>query len=299
MFVKLLFIFFIGSLLVGCGKGVTTPPKETSAGGGNSATTRDPIVALTLSASAVNFNQAVTLSWSVPDADSCEVRDANGALLNSGLQGPYTVNAMAYPAAGAYQSFFTLTCTAHGKSFSNRQNLSVNAANDHLIFVTTAVYDGNLGGTAGANSICQNTANTAGLRSGMVWAAVLSVNGNNIHNRINLSLPVRNMKGETVFADGSQFYDQARTLPANPVKYTEAGAIRSAAPAIDVWTGTNTDGDNSTDCNNWTRNDNSNRGQSAFSSSTTSTWTNGNNNEACSLMRSLYCISLPAGTVVN
>ena len=117
------------------------------------------------------------------------------------------------------------------------------------VFVTSDMFRGNLGGLAGADAICQETAEAANL-PGTDWTAWLSDSTGNAIDRI--------PDGQYRLVDGTQVADDKADLtddtgPKVPINLDESGI-----PVADdfVWTGTEPDGTATTDpgnnCNNWT-----------------------------------------------
>lgn len=103
------------------------------------------------------------------------------------------------------------------------------------LFVTSAQYDGNLGGLAGADAKCQGLATTAGL--GGDWRAWLSTSGIAAIDRVPHSgLPFTTLDYKVVALNAADLVDG--TLK-NPIAVDESGALRADAP---VWTATTANG---------------------------------------------------------
>lgn len=96
----------------------------------------------------------------------------------------------------------------------------------HYIFITSTTTNGNLGGIAGGNSICQTRATAASLPG--TWQAVLSSTASgDVASRITITGPLYNMAGQII---------SENTLSSNkyvPVKFNEFGA-KSAAIWVHV-----------------------------------------------------------------
>ena len=110
------------------------------------------------------------------------------------------------------------------------------------IFTTTTHYTGNLGGIAGADTICNNTATAAGL--GGTWKAWLSDSNTNAIDRINDVGPWYLLNGVKAFNNKVNL----TTAPLVALNVNENGETFDN----DVWTGTNVGGTKSGDnCYEW------------------------------------------------
>lgn len=112
------------------------------------------------------------------------------------------------------------------------------------VFVTNAAYTGDLGGLAGGDAKCQESANAAQL--GGTWRAWLSTSTVDAKDRIP-DVEYRLLDLDTVVAtDKADLIDGAVT---NNINLDELGVLR----ATDVWTGTNNDGTgHGGNCDDWT-----------------------------------------------
>jgi hypothetical protein len=125
---------------------------------------------------------------------------------------------------------------------------------DKRVFVTSSFHDGNLGGLAGADAICQLDAMAAGL--GGTYMAWLSAADGWPASRFMQSIGRYVLVNGTVIADS--WADLTDASLDNPLDRTETGAIATApyvcfdAPA--VWSGTYRNGTHATgdNCNDWT-----------------------------------------------
>lgn len=91
----------------------------------------------------------------------------------------------------------------------------------HYIFITSTTSQGDFGGIAGGNSICQTRATAAGLPG--TWLAVLnSTASGSFNTRITLTHPLYNMAGQKL-SDGAW-----SPLKDVPVKFNELAAVSSA-----------------------------------------------------------------------
>lgn len=118
----------------------------------------------------------------------------------------------------------------------------------NIVFATSAVQTGNLGGVTGGDAICNDLAHEA--RLGGTWVAWLSDSTTTAFSR------VENVSGGWVLVDGTPIALSANDLVTQsilaPIARDERGRdIRSAQP--EVWTGTMQDGTQSdADCAHWT-----------------------------------------------
>lgn len=158
---------------------------------------------------------------------------------------------------------------------------------ERIVFVTTALYTGNIGGLAGADARCNTAASASTLArvKGRPFKAWLSTQATSAKARLTHGAgPYKTPKG---------------TLVANDFAGLTSGALKAAivhsesgldiGPA-DVWTGTTTAGDfagDGTACNSWTTL--SGQGQFGRSDTTNASWT-AVGTQSCSTAAHLYCI---------
>lgn len=141
------------------------------------------------------------------------------------------------------------------------------------VFVTSGSTEGNLGGLAGADTFCTNTAMGAGLSGN--WTAWMSDSGTDALSRI-VDAEYRLLNGVVVAEDLADLTDG--TLD-NGITVDESGMAMMAGLA--VWTGTNADGTRaSNNCDDWSGGA-GDFGQFGFTGSTDSEWTNRVNNATC------------------
>lgn len=161
------------------------------------------------------------------------------------------------------------------------------AAASQLVFVTSSVQNGNFGGLAGGDAICNSLAQAAG-RQGQ-FAAWLSNAGINGADRVPGNGPFILVDGTQIAADRAALL--GGTLEA-PISLTETGA---APISQGVWTGTNADGTKSGfTCNGWNAAGMSG-GTLGLANSTTSTWSN-SGVLGCDQNNRIFCFQFPQGT---
>jgi len=163
----------------------------------------------------------------------------------------------------------------------------------NIVFVTSTVYDGNLGGLAGADQQCQARAEAAGLPKN-TYRAWLSASSVNAIDRL----------GEArgwVRVDGKPFADSKADLAAGkifyPIRVNEFGVYEDS-PYERVWTGTYSSGIVSEDtCNGWTSFSKTESGTAGSKDGVTTVFTS---TEAafCSDSKRLYCFGVDNDTPV-
>jgi hypothetical protein len=141
-----------------------------------------------------------------------------------------------------------------------------------LVFLTSTVQSGNLGGLTGADAICQQRAQAARLPG--VFKAWLSDAVQSPATRFVQSTgPYLRVDGVTVAANWAALTDG--TLDA-PITVAENGAVFNA-PAGRSWTHTLANGTAggvlNASCNNWTSNNNANNGDEGQVTATSDNWT--------------------------
>ncbi len=158
----------------------------------------------------------------------------------------------------------------------------------NVAFVTSAAFDGNLGGLAGADATCQSIARGAGLAG--TYVAMLS------SSNIALATRVGGARG-WVRTDGAPLFDQITDLFTskvfNPFDHDEHGtAVAESGP----WTGTRDDGTVADACQDWTSNgaDLGAIGDTSFATP----FMLSSGEIACSLQRPIYCLEIDRDAVV-
>jgi hypothetical protein len=156
------------------------------------------------------------------------------------------------------------------------------------VFVTSTTYDGNLGGTDGADAKCQESADMAGLNG--EWIAWLSTEQNNVRDRLDKNSNGYALLNGTNITDA---WNYASTTKINhPININEYGNIVSDLPhEMEVWTNTYAWGSyiasGETSCNNFTTNSSEMKGLGG-SIGLTWEWT-GVFGKTCNVSNHLYC----------
>lgn len=134
-------------------------------------------------------------------------------------------------------------------SYSDAANATTNSSggSPHIVFISSGVFAGDNSGLVGADSVCQNLANTALLTGN--WKAILSTSSVHAKDRITISAAVYNTNGEKVADDSTDFWDLSLDTQ---VRYSENVIPLNSAL---VWTGSMANGENDINynqCLNWT-----------------------------------------------
>ena len=163
------------------------------------------------------------------------------------------------------------------------------------VFVTAGAYQGDLGGLAGADAICQQSAEGAEL-PGTDWTAWLSDGTTNAVDRIPDG-QYRLLNGTVVANSKADLTDGMLEAPINLNEYGQAQAVF-------VWSATNLDGTGTGNtCNDWTDNSSEqggcpdpgdpNCGSVGSTSATNGEWTKLNAAPfQCSAQYNLYCFGV-------
>lgn len=160
------------------------------------------------------------------------------------------------------------------------------------VFVTSTVYNGNLGGLAGADAKCQERANAAGL--GGAWKAWISDSNISASSRLNHSSGAYVRLGGQIIANN--WTDLIDGTIQNGIYITEFGKF---LPAMSVWTYTKFDGSNGPfdydfdvkACNNYTDSSAELKSWSGWNYNTDRGWTQWSASfTTCDGQLPLYCI---------
>ncbi len=162
-----------------------------------------------------------------------------------------------------------------------------------LAFVTSSAHAGDLGGVAGADKICLDSARDAGLSQNFrAWIADTTTSP---VDRIVTPAPLRPVR--LVSAGGPQVVACATRLTLGgidaPINQTETGATLASNES--VWTGTGNKGEIHTDgehCDGFTSKSSSLRGRIGSTSATNGQWTNAEP-APCDKLRRLFCFEVP------
>jgi len=160
---------------------------------------------------------------------------------------------------------------------------------EKLVFVTSDTFDGNLGGLAGADAICQAAADNAIPPLSGVFKAWLSDNTDSPSTRFTqATVPYKLTDGTTIANDWADLTDGSLAAPIN---VTENGGLPGGLPY--VWTSTTATGSAElccANCSEWTSNapifaD----GWWGNSAASNASWTDTNTGAPCINLVHLYC----------
>lgn len=160
----------------------------------------------------------------------------------------------------------------------------------HRIFVTSATYDGNLGGLTGADAKCDSVAKAAGLE--LTYKAILSDSSTNAKARLAITGQVvvvdSNDNVEVIAASTTDFWGAQSADLLMTVNINESGGtITGKTP----WTGTSSEGAYALyGCNDWTKASNSS-GTIGSIDHTDDRWID-SDFVPCGNSNPLYCISI-------
>lgn len=162
-----------------------------------------------------------------------------------------------------------------------------------LIFVSSLMYDGNLGGLAGADSKCQTLAQAAGL-SGTFMAWISNNQGSPSTRFTKSNQPYRRVDGVVVANNYNDLVDGSLAAPINKTEKNGAPPVGNTSCAgggfQTVWSATNTNGawNNAVACNHWT----STAGGSYWgrADAQDGSWTSWCSGGLCSWLSPIYCV---------
>lgn len=160
-----------------------------------------------------------------------------------------------------------------------------------LAFTTSALYNGNLGGLAGADAKCQAAADSSPLMSqfGRSWKAMLSDSTVDVRDRMNVLYPVVRTNGEIAFS--ADIWSGSGPAHPNYLLFDELGRLIDATVQRYVWTGSTDNGVKvaSQNCSDWTSSSSSVQGYYGHSDSSLFwfEWSG----QGCNNLLRLYCMS--------
>ena len=167
------------------------------------------------------------------------------------------------------------------------------SSSQHRIFISSASYNGNLGGLSGADSKCQALAEAQGLER--TYKAFMGSGASSLKSRFNLVGGVFNFNGSgepikiTDLGVDLLNTDQPKDL-INSIEFDETGnSVNSSA-----WTGSDSEGEISTSvsCNNWTDDSSGQNGTVGDNSRVTGFYLEDPPSQPCNLTYRIYCVSI-------
>lgn len=158
-----------------------------------------------------------------------------------------------------------------------------NMGGERRVFVTRTAYRGDLGGAAGADSLCQDSADAVEL--GGEWVAWVSALAGDARERVTGDGPWLDLAGEVVFANRAAF----STTPRVGILIQEDGEPITGGL---VWTGTGAGGSSSDrTCGGWTTSDYLQYGTMGYAGDITTGWTD-ELERSCDDAGRLYCFEI-------
>ena len=179
----------------------------------------------------------------------------------------------------------TLTATPTATATATATPTATPSPAFNVVFMTSATFNGNLGGLAGADAECASLANAAGLPSG-TYKAWLST------STVDAATRLGSARG-FIRVDKAPFADQVSDITSGKILHSlnldESGVDRSFEL---VWTATSAAGtltSSSSDCSDWTTNSNTTSGDLGFNSGGPTLWTSEDGFSQCNIAIALYC----------
>lgn len=171
-----------------------------------------------------------------------------------------------------------------GGSATTTYSFADTSANNKRMFVTSTIYNGNLGGIAGANAKCTARANAASF-SGVWLAWIGDATGSPNSNFPNSPPPVYYLIDGTTLVAGS-YTDLTDGSIGHVIDRDEFGASRFDY----VWTNVNPNGSaGANSCQNWSSSSSSQGGGVGLTNQTDGKWT-ATGGLTCNESRRLYCV---------
>jgi hypothetical protein len=156
-------------------------------------------------------------------------------------------------------------------------------------FVTSQAWSGALGGVAGADQKCQETADAVSSFSGKTWKAWISAVGSTPVDRFTKDGKFVRTDGVQIAGSFDRLLDPYYTQLDAPLRIDENGA--PVAAGAEVWTSTQYDGSaygSSYECGGWTDGTAGSNGLTGAAAASSSAW-EAANTRGCDVPQHLYC----------
>lgn len=211
---------------------------------------------------------------------------------NPGQTGQISVEYATPTPTLTFQQFCSIAPSSTSYPHANTFSLSATGCTK-IIFASSQVYNGNLGGSNGADQKCQQLAITAGLPGQYKSftndgrrAPAYSSSPNVPFVRVDSNIFESGLNTPPIVAIDSSF-----ALPLNyPVDETEQSLPTNAGPSVYVWTGLDSSAiPTGNDCQGWTSSSSSNIGTVGWTLTTDGTWAN-YRTFTCDTQQRLYCL---------
>ena len=176
-----------------------------------------------------------------------------------------------------------------GRSFDVRTQDSGGGSSFKYFFVTSEAYFPAVGGVTGADTLCQNHANSANLPGTyLVWLAS-SASDDPESRFTRASVPYKNTRDETMAEDWDDLVDGFLQININSVRYDQFG-VQHAGYHF-TWSNVATDGTyvGTNDCNGWTSSNGNSYSGNTGRDFNDSQWTD-NSSQTCDNTARFYCV---------
>lgn len=158
----------------------------------------------------------------------------------------------------------------------------------YTAFATSTLHDGDLGGAAGADAICQDLADTAGLAG--TYRAWISDSTRTPAGSMRGNIPYLRVDGVQIAASTEDLLEGRID---DLISLDETGApVAASGGSSDAWTGTNSDGTLRRTCGDWTTADPSTKGHAGQTNQRIDDWTS-SRDQACDQLHHLFCFEQP------
>ena len=228
------------------------------------------------------------LAGTTPPNENCTDGDGS-AVVHTISDASYTAGflTLSRTAGNLYSYRACIYSEANALQTSHALANPVISMNGKTLFVTSTATNGNLGGLAGADSLCAAAATAAGA-TGVTWRALISNGSVSAATRTSSSLPFYSSTGELLASTAADFFDGG--LPVR-IK-TELQTVLPSTPK--VWNNFDTTGaiNTANHCLEWTSSSSGDFGKAADDDNvSSSTWSTSNGSIPCSTSAHLYCVS--------
>ena len=246
----------------------------------------------------VPFNEVVTLNWSLPEGyGNCRLvkqlaSESQMTLLTNLLPGQ---QAYSLPALRENIQVGLICRGPDGFDEGDYLTILVDAPVEHLAFITSGTYNGDLGGLSGADGRCELAARLSTIFSeeakARTWRAILVTVGVNVQERFPFVAEVINANGQIVRpASNPNLLDGGALV--NAIQYDENGVLRGDNDSVWVSYRNNIGTiDTNNSCNNWTSSGSGPDGAVGEPNKTTNRWLVADEDRNCNSNRRIYCVS--------
>ncbi len=232
----------------------------------------------------VGRDSSFTITPSVSGATTYQWSVTSGTAANISFGSPTAATTTVSASAGGEYVLRLTASTASGNSAYDELYLYWLAGlGNHVLFVTSTTYTGNLGGLSGADAKCNARATAGGLTGN--YKALVSTSTTNAKDRVTITSAVVQKDGTTVATGSADFWDGPSVKPS----ITESGTPKSSARP---WTGSNNVGVyvSGKTCADWTDGVSSSFANQGYTDTTSNFWFGGSYEYYCNYESELYCL---------